>query len=158
MARWVEYFESVLNTVSTISEEAIREIPQRPIIEKLDKPPSLKEIVSSRKSPGSDGIPPEIHNHGGASATSHLHSLFVSIWQQGKVPQAFREALIVHLYNIKGDRRICDNHCSCQFSGFSSCLNALGIARQFRLPAYSIHSLFGRRRVQTIAVRLTAIT
>ena len=116
MARWVEHFDSVLNRVSTISDEAIDRIPQRPTIVELDESPSFDEVkaavkqLSSGKSAGSDGIPPEIFKHCGATATSHLHGLFVSIWQHGQVPQEFKDALIVHLYKNKGDRKNCDNH------------------------------------------------
>jgi hypothetical protein len=50
------------------------------------------------------------YKHGGTLTTSHLHGLFVSIWQQGEVPQELKDALIVHLFKNKGDRRNCDNH------------------------------------------------
>jgi hypothetical protein len=116
MARWVEHFDSVLNRVSTISDEAINQIPQRPTINELDIAPTLEEVtravklLSCGKSPGSDGIPPEIFKHGGAAADSQLQCLFASIWEQGHVPQEFKDALIVHLYKNKGDRRNCNNH------------------------------------------------
>ncbi|VDM00543.1 unnamed protein product [Schistocephalus solidus] len=32
------------------------------------------------------------------------------MWRQGQVPQDFKEATIVHLYNRKGDRPLWDNH------------------------------------------------
>ena len=43
MARWVEHFDSVLNRVSTISDEAINQSPQRQTINELDIPLPLKK-------------------------------------------------------------------------------------------------------------------
>nr|VZH91294.1 unnamed protein product [Spirometra erinaceieuropaei] len=40
----------------------------------------------------------------------HLTALFQEMWRQGKVPQDFRDATIVHLYKRKGNRQVCDNH------------------------------------------------
>jgi hypothetical protein len=34
-----------------------------------------------------------------------------SFWDQGKVPQDFNDASIIHLYKRKGNRQACDNHC-----------------------------------------------
>ncbi|XP_072049980.1 uncharacterized protein [Amphiura filiformis] len=62
--RWAQHFNQLLNRQSTISEEAIAEIPQSPEIEELDQPPTVEETakaikqLSSGKAPGEDGIPP----------------------------------------------------------------------------------------------------
>ena len=39
-----------------------------------------------------------------------LTQLFQSIWNDGKVPQQFKDATIVHIYKRKGNRQSCDNH------------------------------------------------
>ena len=58
--RWAEHFNSVLNCPSSINNEAINRLPQGPIIEALDDPPTLLEtqksirLLSSGKAPGSE--------------------------------------------------------------------------------------------------------
>ena len=60
---------------SSVSQEALDEIPQRQILEKLDLPPSPDDVTtavtqtSSGKSPGVDGIPAEILKHDGTKHT-----------------------------------------------------------------------------------------
>ena len=70
---------------------------------------SIKQLTSG-KAPGADGIPPDIYKHGGKSIAVELHKLFVQIWQEGEVPQDFKDADVVHLYKNKGDIKCCDNH------------------------------------------------
>ena len=61
--RWAEHFNSVLNRVSTISDEAIDQLPQRPIHDELDDALTVAETIkavkqlSSGKAAGTDGIP-----------------------------------------------------------------------------------------------------
>ena len=110
--RWAQHF----NRQSTISEDAIAEVPQRPVIKELDKLPAVDETIkaikqlSSGKAPGEDGIPPELHKYGGDELAAELTRLFKELWAEGEVPQDFKDALIIHLYKNKGDRRLCDNH------------------------------------------------
>ncbi|BHF62768.1 hypothetical protein SprV_0200575400 [Sparganum proliferum] len=40
----------------------------------------------------------------------HLTALFREMWRQGNVPQDFKDVALVHLYERKGDRQICDNN------------------------------------------------
>ena len=73
------------------------------MITELDKPPILDEPIkgikelSSRKAPGEDGIHPEVYKYDGDELAAELTRLF-------------KDALIIHLYKNKGDRRLCDNH------------------------------------------------
>ena len=39
-----------------------------------------------------------------------LADLFRTMWNQGKLPQEFKDASIVHLYKRKGNRQDCNNH------------------------------------------------
>ena len=116
LERWAEHFNNVLNRPSTISEEAINRLPQVPTNLSLDVPPTLDEIskainlLSSGKAPGEDAIPAEIYKEGGKALTDKLHQLFKLIWQHESVPQAFKDASIIHLYKRKGNRQTCDNH------------------------------------------------
>jgi len=114
--RWAEHFNSVLNRPSTINDEAITRLPQVEINKGLDDPPSATEVekaikqLSCGKAPGSDGIPAEIYKAGGPTITEKLLELFTSCWEEGRLPQEFKDASIVHLYKRKGNRQCCDNH------------------------------------------------
>ncbi|KAL8577902.1 hypothetical protein ACOMHN_011898 [Nucella lapillus] len=66
MERWTEHFNNVLNRPSNTSNQAIDRLPQVPISEAPDAPPTLEEIqksirlLSTDKAPGSDSIPADI--------------------------------------------------------------------------------------------------
>ena len=116
LERWAEHFDNVLNRPSAINNDAIDRLPQVPIDETLDAPPTMAEtqkairLLSSGKAPGTDSIPAEVYKEGGGTLLEKLHQLFQLIWQQETVPQDFRDASIVHLYKRKGNRQACDNH------------------------------------------------
>nr|VZI01100.1 unnamed protein product [Spirometra erinaceieuropaei] len=116
LQRWAEHFRGVLNRPSVISDAAIARLPQVETNVDLDLPPSLQETIravqqlSSGKEPGSDAIPAEVYKHGGPQLMDHLTALFQEMWRQGKFPQDFKDATIVHLYKRKGNRQVCDNH------------------------------------------------
>ena len=114
--RWVEHFDSVLNQPSDFDMSVLDKLPQWEVNPDLAVPPSLKEIkdsikqLSAGKAAGADGIPPEIFKHGGPAIANQLLKLFTQSWNEGKVPQAFKDAELVHLYKNKGDSKCCDNH------------------------------------------------
>eukprot|EP00745_Piridium_sociabile_P040226 TRINITY_DN767_c0_g1_i3.p1 TRINITY_DN767_c0_g1~~TRINITY_DN767_c0_g1_i3.p1 ORF type:complete len:1045 (-),score=247.16 TRINITY_DN767_c0_g1_i3:182-3316(-) len=114
--RWTDHFSQLLNRPSQIDQQAIQDIPQRPVIESLDDPPTLDEVTKAikqlqpGKAPGPDGIPPELYKEGGKTLTAKLTELMQQFWTEGSVPQDFKDANIVHLYKNKGDRASCDNH------------------------------------------------
>nr|VZI36609.1 unnamed protein product [Spirometra erinaceieuropaei] len=116
LQRWAEHFRGVFNRPSAISDAAIERLPQVETNVDLELPPSLQETIrvvqqlSSGKAPGSDAIPAEVYKHGGPQLMDHLTALFQEMWRQGKVPQDFKDATIVHLYKRKGNRQVCDNH------------------------------------------------
>ncbi|VDL96262.1 unnamed protein product [Schistocephalus solidus] len=115
LKRWAEHFRSVLNCSSAISDAAIDRLPQVDTNNDLDLPPSLPETIravqqtSSGKAPGSDAIPSEVYKHVGPRLMVELTTLFQEMWHQGQVPREFKDATIVHLYNQKGNRQLCDN-------------------------------------------------
>ena len=82
----------------------------------LDALPSIDEVaraikhMSKCKAPGPDAIPAEIFKSGGISLTRRLTDLFRSHWEKETLPQAFKDATIVHIYKRKGNKRTCDNH------------------------------------------------
>jgi len=62
------------------------------------------------KAPGADCIPAEVFKEGSIKLKERLLCLYNNIWEAREVPQAFKDALIVHIYKRKGDRAFCDNH------------------------------------------------
>ena len=114
--RWVEHFDSVLNQPSNFDMGVLDKLPQWEVNPELAVPPSLKEVVdgikqlTAGKAAGADGIPPDIYKHGGPAIADQLLKLFTQSWNEGKVPQAFKDADLVHLYKNKGDIKCCDNH------------------------------------------------
>ena len=114
--RWSEHFNGVLNQDSEFDMSVLDEIPQWDVNMSLAALPTLEEVLASikqltsGKSPGEDGIPPEIYKHGGTAVAEMLLKLFIQIWDEGGVVQDFKDANIVHIFKNKGDRACCDNH------------------------------------------------
>ena len=116
LERWAEHFCNVLNRPSSISQEAIDNLPQVPINESLDVPPNTEDVIkaikqlSDGKAAGKDSIPAEIFKFGGPKLINKITELFQLIWDKRKLPQDLKDASIVHLYKKKGNRNSCDNH------------------------------------------------
>jgi len=114
--RWSDHFSKLLNRPSQIDHQAIEKIPQRECLEALALPPDMQETkqainqLQMGKAPGPDGIPPEVFKAGGEALLVKLNDLFERFWDEGQVPQDFKDANIIHLYKNKGDRASCDNH------------------------------------------------
>ena len=104
------------STISTISQAAIDNIAQRPLMDELAQRPTLDETTAtfkklySGKAAGPGAIAAEIYKYGGINLTKSLVKLFNNIWDSRAVPQEFKDATIVHIYKRKGDKSICDNH------------------------------------------------
>ena len=65
--RWQEHFNSLLNNISSdVSQEVLNDVPQLPLREELDLPPSEEEVpealnsISGNKSGGKNGAQPEM--------------------------------------------------------------------------------------------------
>ena len=114
--RWSEHFSGLFNTSRTVQEVALTEIKQRPVKAELDEPPDLQDIekaidqLKSGKAAGIDGIPPEIWKHGGTALHSKLLELLILCWEKSKLPQDFRDAVIITLYKNKGEKSNCSNY------------------------------------------------
>ena len=61
------------------------------------------------KAPGGDGIPAEVWKYGGANLSNRLHRWIIKVWEEGHVPQDWKDANIVTIYK-KGDRTECGNY------------------------------------------------
>ncbi|XP_072039554.1 uncharacterized protein [Amphiura filiformis] len=75
--RWAQHFNQLLNRQSTISEEAIAEIPQCPVIEELDQPPTVEETVKATKREQRDRR--ICDNHRGISLLSIAGKIFARV-------------------------------------------------------------------------------
>ena len=66
MVRWVEHYSELYSKETAVTEEALNSIEDLPVMGKLDAQPTIEELskaidtLSSRKTPGSDDIPPEV--------------------------------------------------------------------------------------------------
>jgi hypothetical protein len=58
------------------------------------------------KSQGSDQIPAELIQAGGETLRSEIHKLINSIWSKKKLPDHWKESIIVPIYK-KGDKTDC---------------------------------------------------
>ena len=61
------------------------------------------------KAPSGDGIPAEERKYGVANLSNRLHRWIIKVWEEGQVPQAWKDANIVTIYK-KGDRTECGNY------------------------------------------------
>ena len=53
------------------------------------------------KSPGIDGIPAEVYQHGGETVLDKLQDLFTNCREKGTLPQELKNAVIVSLYKTR---------------------------------------------------------
>ena len=113
--RWAEHFSTLLNKPSTVDPTALEQIPQQPTLNDSDLPPSMDEVskalrqTNSGRASGNDGIPAEIYKAAGTRAIEVFLDIH-SIWDQEKMPEQFRDALIVALYKNKGSKADCGNY------------------------------------------------
>ena len=113
--RWVEHFEELLNQRTDVDWNILDEFEQRPILEKFDEPIKLKEVTTTikntklKKSPGPDGVLPEVLVYGGRTRISFLLTIFSLFWTSAKLPSDLIDAIICILFK-NGDRSDCDNY------------------------------------------------
>ncbi len=117
MERWGEHYQELYSTENIATITGVEKTKPLPVMEELDAPPSMEELSkaidsqASGKTPGNDGIPPEIIKAGKKSfLLNHLHTLMLQCWEEGSVPQDMRDANIITLYKNKGDRSDCDSY------------------------------------------------
>ena len=76
---WAEYFSNLLNLPSAIEPVALIQIPQQPIMDELDAPPTLDEIkkaisqLNTNRAPGKDGIPAKIYKATSSNILQSFH-------------------------------------------------------------------------------------
>ena len=112
----VRAFQSLFSGRRTLQESLLARIPQVDVKVELDDPPTREEIKKATmqlkvgKSPGIDGIPEEVYQHGGEVVLDKLQGLFTNSWKKGTLPQDLRDAVIVSLYKNKGEKSDCSNY------------------------------------------------
>ena len=116
--RWVRFFRSLLNFKSNMLDTDIpKRLPQHPVASALGIEPPEEEIatamkaMANAKAVGPDGLPAELLKLG-LNKTGPFcggSMLTILIWRQGKVPQQWKDAVIIVLHR-KGDNTECGNY------------------------------------------------
>ena len=115
LERWSQHFEMLLNQPGDIDPTALEKINQQPLVTVLDDVPTLEELqlaiafLADSKAPGVDGIPSEVWKHGGFTLINNLLKLIQQVWEEGSVPQEWKDANIITIFK-KGDRTQCGNY------------------------------------------------
>ncbi|XP_076462059.1 uncharacterized protein LOC143294568 [Babylonia areolata] len=97
--RWVERYQELYSRENIVADAAVESIPNLPVMEELDIPPSEEELskaidsLTCGKAPGKDSIPPEVIKAVKRTVPHHhLHQLLLQCWGEGTVPQEMRDA------------------------------------------------------------------
>ena len=104
LERWVEHYLELYATQNVITDAALAAIPDIPVMEELDTPPTEEDLskainsLASGKSPGSDSIPAEVLKSGEPALLEPLRKLLCRCREEGYIPQDMRDAAIVTLY------------------------------------------------------------
>jgi hypothetical protein len=111
LTRWRNYLLQLVN-VHGDNDVRLTEIH----IAELQVPePSAFEVemaiekLKRYKSPGIDQIPAELTKAGGSKICSEIHKLINSIWNRQKLPEQWKELIIISVYK-KGDKTDCSNY------------------------------------------------
>jgi len=112
--RWYEHFKKLLNIQSIYDEDVIAAVPTLPPLLGYDDPPTSEELedalsqLKTRRAGGLSGIVPELVLFGGPVLQDRLLALMRRVWDEGRVVEAWRDALIVPVPK-KGNLQSCDN-------------------------------------------------
>ena len=115
MKRWTEHFRTLLNETGNVEPDITNHIKQQPSQDWMNECPDIAEVVeavnalSDRKSPGNDGIHPELLKKGGEELLQTLTEIITESWRNKEIPQDWKDAQLVTIFK-KGDRRICGNY------------------------------------------------
>ncbi len=110
LARWANHFESLFNHINPADPYILDNLPDLPPTMHLDTPPLYSELrqaiagLKNNKCAGPDGIPAEVFKH-----FKEVHLLIQNIWENGTLPQDWKDANIMVIYKQKGDRAVCGN-------------------------------------------------
>ena len=106
--RWVRFFRSLLNAKSDMLDPDIpKRLPQHPVASALGIEPTEEEIttaikaMANVKAVGPDDLPAELLKLGvqqDRTILLELHRLTTLIWLKGKVPQQWKDAVVIVLH------------------------------------------------------------
>jgi len=111
VARWRNYFSQLFNV------HGVKDVGQAEIhtAEPLVPEPSASEVelaidkLKSRKSPGIYQILAELIKAGGRTICLEIRKLITSIWKKEKLPEEWKESIIVPIHK-NGGKRDCNNY------------------------------------------------
>ena len=114
--RWRSHFTTILNVQSHFDEEVFQKVRQRPLRPSMADPPSREKLedaigaMKNGKMGGHSGILPEMVKAARCvdEFMDALLALVHRVWLEGKVPQDWRDAVLVPIPK-KGDLTRCDN-------------------------------------------------
>ena len=107
----MEYFSEILNQPSEVDMSILEGIEQHPIDKSLDEPikeDELNQALKSTelgKSPGRDGILPEILVRGGVRLRTLLFSIISLFWTLEEIPSDLTDPNITKLF--KRETEVC---------------------------------------------------
>ena len=113
--RWVEHFSELLNQPTNVDANLIDNIEQLQIDDSLDLAITEEELDTALKStklgksPGPDGVLPEVLVHGGNTLKAFLFAIISMFWVTENIPSEVRDPNITILFK-KGDRSQCGNY------------------------------------------------
>ena len=104
---WQEHFNQLPNRTSTVDQEVLQQIPQKPLLEDLDMSPGVDEAETAIKdmncgtAPGADRIPAELYKALDTTAFNAFHDILVSLWKEEGMPADFRDPHHHHNYALQ---------------------------------------------------------
>ena len=117
--RWARFFHSLLNAKAEKLDPGITDqLPQQTMETNLGVEPTKGEItlalraMANSKAVGTDGLPAELLKLGlnqDRSILRELHRLVTTTWREGKIPQRWKDAIIMAIHKKK-DKTECGNY------------------------------------------------
>ena len=111
--QWAKHFENLLNRPT--ANPASLNIRSQSLAQADTNPPSPEEIMlaiaklKTNKAAGDDKLPPELFIYGMHELLPHFQDLLLSIWNNEKIPDDWKTAVIVPIHK-KGDKANCANY------------------------------------------------
>ena len=111
--QWAKHFENLLNRPT--ANPASLNIRSQSLAQGDTNPPSPEEIMQAiaklrtNKAAGDDNLPPELFLYGMHELLPHFQDLLLSIWNNEKIPDDWKTAVIVPIHK-KGDKANCANY------------------------------------------------
>jgi hypothetical protein len=118
LCRWQEHYESALNFPAASHCQQLADLAANtpPSTTVCIDPPTLDEVRSAitslknGRAGGLDGIAPELLKYAVDPIASGLQSLFIKVWNSGRVPADWRDGVVVPLYKGKGSKTECSSY------------------------------------------------